>query len=324
MGLYSIIQEHMANYTILQKEDIQKIIHFYGLTIYSFEAIEGGAANSSYLLKASRGDFVLTVYNSKDWSEVIKLEKLLNYLAENKFFTTKLIPRIDGTYVSKFQEIPVLIKRYIKGKVYKNLTNTMLRRTGEKLARLHEIPPLEYLPRRHSYGWQLFPQVIGKGIDLGYESWLADQHKYIKDHLSQKLPRGLIHGDLFYDNMLFQGNELQALIDFEEVCNYFLGFDIGMGIVGQCLDGVSVSLEKAKDFVSGYQRVRKLEKVEIENLQFFTEYAATATSYWRFWNYNIFIPTPDKQRSHRKMMQISENVSAIHPTDFQEAIFGSP
>ena len=314
----------MANYTILQNKDIQEIISFYGLTINSFRAIEGGAGNSSYLLQSNQGDYILTVFDGKEWADVIILGKLLNYLDENEFITTKLLTRLDGAFVTKFQNTPVMIKPNMRGEVYKKLTKKMVRRSGQELARLHKIPPPDYLPLSYSYSWKIFSKVIGMGIDLDYESWIANKQRYIKKHLLKNLPRGLIHGDLFYDNVLFTGNELQAIIDFEEACNYFLGFDIGMGIVGQCLDGKTISLERAKEFVSGYQRVRKLGKTGREKLQLFVEYAAIATSYWRFWNYHIHIPTPDKQKEHRKMMQIADNVRAIPEADFQKALFEAP
>jgi homoserine kinase type II len=313
----------MARYTKLQRKDVQEIIRFYGLTIKNFKAIEGGAENSSYLLRSEHGSYILTVFNGKEWTDVIRLGKLLNYLDENKFKTTKLVPRLDGANVTNFQHMPVMIKSYIRGKIHENLTEVMLRQTGEALARLHEIPPPDDLPLTHPYGRQLFSKVIGKGIDLDYESWLANKQRYLKEQLPKSLPRGLIHGDLFHDNILFKGNELQAIIDFEDACNYYLVFDIGMGILGQCTDGITVSLEKAKEFVAGYQQVRPLEKMGRENLQIFVEYAAIATSYWRFWYYHIYLPTPDKQQEHRKMMRIADRVSAIPAIDFQRALFGS-
>jgi homoserine kinase type II len=311
----------MARYTLLQENDIQTIARAYGMTINHFEAMEGGAANSSYRLNATRGDFVLTVFDSKEWGEVIRLGKLLNYLDENDFSTTNLLPRLDGAFVTKHNHLPVIIKQYIHGDVHDSLTTRMLNRTGEQLAELHEIPPPDFLPLTHSYGKQTFSTVIGKGIDVEYESWLAEKHRYLMKHIPKNLPRGLIHGDLFRDNLLFKDDQLRAMIDFEEACNYFFVFDIGMGIVGQCREGNRLSLGKAKEFVSGYQRVRKLETRPKESLKIFVVYAAVATSYWRFWNYNIFLPTPKKQTLHREMMRLAEHIRSIPKKDFNRTLF---
>lgn len=313
----------MATYTLLQENDIQTIARAYGLTIHGFEAMEGGAANSSFRINATRGDFVLTVFDSKEWEEVVRLGKLLNYLDENEFSTTNPLPRLDGTFVTRYNHLPVLIKQYIRGEVHHSLTKTMLSRTGEAMAALHEIPPPDYLPVTHSYGRQTFSEVVGKGIDAEYETWLAEKHQYLMARIPKNLPRGLIHGDLFRDNLLFNDQQLRAVIDFEEACNYFFVFDIGMGIVGQCREGNRISLGKAKEFVSGYQRVRKLEKRPRESLKIFAEYAAIATSYWRFWNYNICLPTPKKKMLHRRMMQMADHIRSIPTKDFNRALFGA-
>ena len=313
----------MAKYTILQENDIQTIACAYGMTIHSFEAMEGGAANSSYRLNTARGEFVLTVFDSKEWEEVVQLGKLLNYLDENEFSTTHLLPRLDGAWVTKHNHLPVLIKQYIHGDVHDSLTKRMLHRTGEQLATLHEIPPPDYLPLTHAYGKQTFPTVIGKGIDVEYEAWLADQHQYLMKRIPKNLPRGLIHGDLFRDNLLFNDDQLRAMIDFEEACNYFFVFDIGMGIIGQCREKNGICLGKAKEFVSGYQHVRTLGKIPREALKIFVVYAAVATSYWRFWNYNIFLPTPKKQTLHREMMRLADHIRSIPKKDFNTALFGA-
>ena len=312
----------MANYTILDEKDIEKINQHYGLTIHSFKAIEGGQGNSSYLLKTNQGNYVLTVFDNKEWTEVVHLGKLLNHLRRNDFDTTKLLPRRDGKYVTGFQDIPVMIKPFIRGSVIQNLSRKMIKRTGKRLAKLHLISAPDYLPLSHSYD-QLFSEVIGSGIDPAYETWIAGQQRSIRQRLPEDSPMGLIHGDLFYDNVLFKGDELQAIIDFEEACHHYLSYDIGMAILGQCLDGEKIQLDKAKEFISGYQQIRILKQMEQKKLQLFVEYAAVATSCWRFWNYNIARPTPQKQKIYREMVRIAKHVQSIPTRDFKHALFGS-
>lgn len=312
----------MANYTILDEKDIEKINQHYGLTIDSFKAIEGGQGNSSYLLKTNQGNYVLTVFDNKEWTEVVHLGKLLNHLKIHHFDTTKLLPRRDGKFVTRFQGIPVMIKPFITGSVIQHLTMRMVRRTGKRLAKLHLIAPPKYLPLSHSYD-HLFTEVIGSGIDPAYEHWISDQQRHFQQRLPEDSPMGLIHGDLFYDNVIFKGDELQAIIDFEEACYHYLAYDIGMAILGQCLEGKKIRLDKAKELIRGYQQIRKLKQTEQEKLQLFVEYAAAATSCWRFWNYNIARPTPKKQKIYREMVQIAKHVQSIPTRDFQHALFGS-
>ena len=94
-----------------------------------------------------------------------------------------------------------------------------------------------------------------------------------------------------------------------------------MGIVGLCTESTTVALDKARDLVSGYQQVQKLEDIEKETLQLFVEYAATATSYWRFWEYRIDTPGAVKPDKHWQMVRLTKGVNDISKARFLEAVF---
>ena len=197
----------------------------------------------------------------------------------------------------------------------------MLVQVGRQAARLNQIPSPDYLSTNHPYGRHLFLTIVGLNIDPKYESWLAKEINYLEKHISNKLPRGLIHGDLFYDNILFDPissmlGSFKAIIDFEEACHYYLIFELAMGIVGCCVN-------KVRALVDGYQQVRPLEQLEKESLQLFVRYAATATSYWRFNKYNIEEPHEDKARHHWRMVHIAKEVTEISKTRFFDVIFRS-
>jgi homoserine kinase type II len=215
---------------------------------------------------------------------------------------------------------PVMLKAYISGQVCKNLNETMLHQVGATMAKLHRLPTPDFLPNKHPYGRQDFSTVIGRNIDPEYESWLAERAADLERRIPSDLPTGLIHGDLFYDNVLFEKERFKAIIDFEEACRYYKGFDLGMGILGLCSEGTIVSLDKARALVTGYQQVRTLKESEKETLQLFVEYAAIATSYWRFWKYHIHSPTLEKADKHWQMAQIAEGVNAIPKTRFMAIV----
>ena len=113
----------------------------------------------------------------------------------------------------------------------------------------------------------------------------------------------------------------KAIIDFEEACNYYLVFELGMAIVGCCTEDITINLKKARAFVDGYQQVRKLEEIEKVSLQLFVRYAAVATSYWRFNKYNIEEPSKDMVGHHCQMVQLSKEVVKISTTRFFDALF---
>ncbi len=310
----------MATYTPFEQRDVQDVADNYALRVVGFEPIEGGA-NSSYALHTEQGDYVLTVFEEKSWTEVVQIGHLLLLLADYEFPTTRLRAPTNGGLATKYRDKPVMVKHYIAGQVFKDLNKTMVSQVGVAMARLHQVPAPDFLPDKHAYGLHVFSRVIDRNINPAYESWLADQLAYLARSLPCDLPRGLIHGDVFYDNVLFEGRELRAIIDFEEACHYYKGFDLGMAIVGLCAEGTTIALDKARALVHGYQQVQSLEESEKEALQLFVEYAATATSSWRFWKYQIDTPTAQKANKHWQMVRLAEEVGAIAKARFLEAIF---
>jgi len=310
----------MVQYLKLKESDIHKITSKYELKPVDYEPIEEGAGNTNYLVRTTKNQYVLTVFEIEK-IRVAKLCKLLYLLEEFGFLTTRVQKLTNGDAITSYQGKPVLLKPYIIGHVQKQLDENMVCQTGEVIARLHEIPNPDFLPDRHAYGVQTFPSVTEKGINQEYENWLAQRYDYLKQNIPTCLPRGLIHGDLFYDNMLFNGKEFKAIIDFEEACQYYKIFDLGMAIVGLCTKESKLKLNKVRSLVKGYQRIRVLEEQEKESLQLFVEYAAIATSSWRFWKYNIDTPIAENSDKHMQMVNIANNAGAIPNAIFMNTIF---
>jgi len=311
----------MATYTQLSQTDIDYITKEYNLDIESFSSIDGGAGNSSYRLCSNERDFVLTVFDEKSYEEVLYLGELLLLLQEYHFSATVPLRLRDSSVVTQYLNKPLMIKEYIYGTVYEELDKNMLGSIGRNLAKLHLIPIPHYLPKQHSYGLEFFSSLTRVGIDPQYEVWLEEQLDILTQSIPIDLPKALIHGDLFYDNVLFLEKKFQAIIDFEEACNYYRVFDLGMAIVGLCRDGKSIDLNKVEALVGGYQEIIELELRERESLQMFSSYAATATSSWRFWKYNIDLKESDNFRKHWDMAELSQNISAIDKERFMQRVF---
>ena len=320
----------MAIYTQLNEQDIHLLAENYDLKIIEFSSLDGGNGNSSYILKTKQASYVLTVCDDKEFDEVFKMGQLLLFLEAHNVPCNRLISPVNSKIITTFATAdrvkPVMLKDYIEGQVIEELDETMLSQVGRQAARLNQIPPPDYLSTNHPYGRQFFSRIMGLNIDTKYEYWMAKEIDYLEQNIAKNLPRGLIHGDLFYDNLLFNSlssmpGEFKAIIDFEEACHYYLIFELGMGILGTCVNDITVDLDKARALVSGYEEVRPLTQIEKESLQLFVRYAAVATSYWRFNKYNIEEPNKDRASHHLQMMQIAKAVGEISKTHFFDAIF---
>ena len=303
----------MAQYTVLSEEDVQGLGQEFGLSVAGFESFAGGHANSSYLLDTGEGRFVLTVHEQKTRDEVARLARLLRRLGEHGFPTTGVRPTVAGTATALLRGKPVLVKPYVEGEVHSRLQPAMLRQAGSALAHLHSIPAVKGLQERF-YGEAFIPTVLGRNLDPSYETWLADRVRSMAERLPSDLPVGLLHGDLFYDNIVFDGSRMRAILDFEEACRYFRVFDLGMAIVGSCHPEGAIDLGGAGALVGGYQEVRELERREVDALQVGTEWAAVTTSCWRYWKFRIETPSQEKADRHSKMSRIADRIAAL-PAD---------
>ncbi len=310
----------MTQYAILQKEDILEILSRYDLDLKSYDPIDQGEGSSTYLLRTEQRQFVLTLFEI-DHIRAVNMGKLLGLLEKYKFPTSRVYAPENGGPVIGYGGKPVLIKPYITGQVMAVPNEDMISQVGTAMATLHKIPCPDYLPHRYAYGLQTYSDLLDCGIDQEYEDWLAGRLVHLKQRIPARLPRGLIHGDVFRDNVLFVGQTFKALIDFEDACQYYRVFDLGMAVVGLCTEGKQIKLTKVRSLVKGYQTINVLEEQEKKVLRLFIEYAAIALSSWRFWKYNIHTPIAEKADKHMEMVSVANHARAIPKEEFWDSVF---
>ena len=120
---------------------------------------------------------------------------------------------------------------------------------------------------------------------------------------------------------MFDQEFLQAIIDFESACIYFLVYDLGMAIIGLCNENGTINWHKAKALIGGYEQIRELEQLEKENLQFFTAYAAVGTSCWRYWKYHIDSPNPALSHKHWEMVSLAMAIEKLDKEHISSLVF---
>lgn len=312
----------MAVYTQLQESDVREIGGRYDLAIEEYETISAGATNLNYVVRAQQGIYVLTVFEDKTFNQVVELGRLLLLLKERAFPTTRPLVAENGGIAIIHKGKPAMVKKYVEGETYRALSNGMLRQAGAAMAKLHRIPVPGFLSKREPYGVRRFPSIQGQNIDVEYETWIANRMSHFEQQKPQGLPQGLIHGDIFYDNVLFESERLRGIIDFEEATCGEKVFDLGMGVVGMCRVGGRVELEKARALVRGYEQVRTLGEREKRAMQMYVEYAAATVSCWRYWKYHVDEPSEEKADKHRQMVRVAEEIQGILKARFSKVVFG--
>ena len=309
----------MALYARLDRAAIESLARQFGIDdITGFSVMDGGSENSNYCIETNSGKYVLTLCDQKSLKQATDLVSLLVHLADHGIRTSRVVMPLEGPDVILHDQKPVMLKRHVDGGITANLSGNLLVQLGEEMARLHEIPVPSYLPKSFPYGRSYFPEVMDSNLDHTYINWLSEKNAYLQKRIPQKLPMTLIHGDVFFDNLIVQGDQLMAIIDFEEACHYYSSFDLGMAIVGTCRDRQGICFEKARRFIRGYQNIVTLQSVERECLQAFAVYAAVATSLWRFRHYHMRRPEPHLYDRHVEMQTLADTISEYPESSFTE------
>jgi len=299
----------MAEYTRLSKDDLEKLLKHYDLgRLENACPLTGGQANSSFKLTTEKGQFTLSVCDEKTSEEIGTLTRVLACLEAHDFPATRLYPPRAGikTAFVEFRGKPVYVKEFLDGKVCSELTPFMLQQVGEAMAGLHKIPAPRDLAQAFPYGLKQFDQVLGSGISHPFKPWLKDKKDLLESSLDLTMARGFIHGDIFWDNLLFDGENLAAVLDFEEACQYFLLYDLGMACVGCCTGANGFDPNKIRALITGYQTRRPLSDAEKKQFAAFLVYAATGAAFWRFRQYNLRYPDPDKADNYRELALLAD------------------
>jgi len=312
----------LALYARLNRAAVEGLARRFGIDdITTVYAMDGGSENTNYCIEANSGKYVLTLCDQKSLKRATDLASLLVYLTDHGIRTSRVIVPPEEPIVILHDEKPVMLKRHVDGNITANLTGHLLVQLGEEMARLHEISAPSYLPKSFPYGRSYFPEVIESNLDHTYIDWLSEKNSYLQRRIPQNLPRTLIHGDVFFGNLIVQGDQLMAIIDFEEACHYYRSFDLGMVIVGACRNRQGISFQKARRFLRGYQNDTTLPSVERECLKTFAVYAAVATSFWRFRQYHLLRPEPQLYDKHVEMQTLADTISEYPDSSFTE-LFG--
>jgi homoserine kinase type II len=306
----------MAQHTLINEIDIRIIANRYRINVKDYTPIEGGEANSSFLLDSDDERYILTICDGKSLGEVDQLSKVLIHLANHSYLTSRVCLTTHGTPITKLYDKPVMLKTWLPGTTLRDQEQDNYRPIGKAIAQLHNIPVPDGLPDDHPYGLANMSNAIGQGIDREYEHWLANKINYLSEYLPTDLPRGLIHGDLFADNILYHQGESVAIIDFEDTCNYYLAYDLGSALFGSCIKEGKLDFKRSRELICGYQGLRRLTERERIFIQFFTVYAGTAISAWHYLAYNVYHPEKKKRTKHAHAVRVTEHIFNIPKDEF--------
>ena len=276
----------MAVYTKLNKSEIEEIISLYKLkNLESFAPIEEGIENTNYVIIANKKKYILTIFEKRVKEQDLPFFWELISLQNKSGFKCPLpLPNLENNPISTFKRKKLTILTFISGKSKENLSNENCEDIGKEAAKLHLLTSNFKIQRKNALSiesWRnMFENIKDKCIKIHKDlpNLIEANLKDIEQNWPSNLPSGIIHADLFKDNIIFENNKVSGIIDFTFSCNDFYALEIAICFNALCFDGVksnlSFNVTKAKKFIDGYSSIRKLSDQERNSIKILSQGAA--------------------------------------------------
>ena len=266
----------MAYYTKINKSEFKKYLENYSLgNLYYFKGIDEGIENTNYFFRTKSNKLILTIYENKITERVkdknlIFFIDLVNFLRKEKFPCPKILYNNNNKQLNSYKNKQFTIIDFVNGKLAKKINFQHCYKLGRTLATLHKKSLKFKKKRKNHFSLNEWGKLIKKKIKLSKNEsfFLKKEIKYIKKNWPKKLPSGIIHGDLFPDNVFFKNNNIVGIIDLSNACNDFFCYDLSICINSWCYEN-KLNIGKMKNLIKGYNSVRKITTQEISYLNLF-------------------------------------------------------
>jgi homoserine kinase type II len=273
----------MAIYTEISFSQVQLILKDYNIGhLKKLIGIKKGIENTNYLLVTSKNKFILTIYekrvNSKELPFFMHLMKKLNAKQIN---CPKPILNKKRKFLFTVEKKLASITSFVHGKEKKNHSLNESKIIGNNIAKLHLATKNIKLYRKNNLSlqsWFALNNLIKKSSSKKINhlcKWIDTILQDLKKQWPSNLPSGIIHADLFHDNIFFLKKKFSGFIDLYFSCNDAYVYDLAICINAICFDSkFKFKVNKAKALLKGYQQIRKLTKKEILALPYLLRGAA--------------------------------------------------
>jgi len=257
----------VAVYTDVSAEELADFIAGYDIgALRSVKGIAEGVENSNYLIQTEAGNYILTLYERRvAEADLPFFLGLMDHLAARGIPCPVPVRDRRGEALGRLCGRPAAIITFLDGVIAREPGPQHCAALGRAMARLHEAGADFTLTRANALsidGWQTLAATCAPKADqvqAGLAEIITEELADLKSLWPEGLPAGIIHADLFPDNVFFLGDALTGLIDFYFSCNDYLAYDLAVCLNAWCFDGRHrFSPAHARALIAGYQEVRAL------------------------------------------------------------------
>jgi homoserine kinase type II len=274
----------LAVYTDVADEELQLFLAGYDLgELLSYKGIAEGVENSNFLMHTGRGYFILTLYERRVAARDLPFFlALMEHLHARGITCPQPVKNRNGEVLGSLAGRPAAVITFLDGMWIRRPLPVHCGALGGALARLH-LAGLDFRMRRANAlsveGWRsLYQSCCERANEVQRElkQFLATELAHLEERWPTDLPQGVIHADLFPDNVFFLGNKLSGLIDFYFACTDALAYDVAVCLNAWCFESdQSYNVTKGRALLQAYAQVRPLAEEERSALPLLARGAAT-------------------------------------------------
>ena len=315
----------MAVYTDVAADEVAEFLKSYDLgELLSYKGIAEGVENSNFLLHTSAGYFILTLYEKRvAKNDLPFFLSLMTHLASRGLSCPLPVKNRGGEALSTLAGRPAAIISFLEGIWPRKPSAAHCAGVGQALARMHLAGrdfPMSRANALSVSGWRpLFDAASSRADEVqpGLAAFIAAELDHLEGGIWPKnLPLGVIHADLFPDNVFFLGERLSGIIDFTFACNDMLAYDVAICLNAWCFESdCSFNVTKARAFLNAYGRERKLSEGEENALPLLARGAALRFLLTRLYDWltvpaGALVVPKDPLEYYRKLRFHQTNTSA--------------
>lgn len=265
----------MAVYTDVEDEELAGFVAGYDIgAVLSCKGIAEGVENSNFLLHTEKGHFILTLYEKRvDPGDLPFFIGLMEHLNRAGLGCPLPVRARNGAALGTLAGRPAAIVTFLEGMWVRRPTADHCRLLGEALARMH-LAGRDFAIRRPNAltlpSWRplwLRSAARAEEVATGLSADIESELDTLERAWPSDLPAGVIHADLFPDNVFFLGDRLSGLIDFYFACDDFFAYDVAVCLNSWCFEqDLSFNMTKGRALLSAYEKVRPLGEREVAAL----------------------------------------------------------
>jgi len=263
----------MAVYTDVTEDDLGEFLKSYDIgELLAYKGIAEGVENSNFLLHTGTGYFILTLYEKRVAEDDLPFFlTLMEHLAARGITCPQPVKNRQGGLLGRLAGRPAAIVTFLEGLWIRRPSAAHCAAVGEALAHLHLAGEDFSMKRANALGIESWRPLYeaetprGDGVRAGLCADIARELDALDKAWPRALPQGVIHADLFPDNVFFLGSKLSGLIDFYFACIDTLAFDVAICLNAWCFEpDHSYNVTKGRALVRAYAKVRPLSRAELD------------------------------------------------------------